>query len=240
MSSFYLTCPSDASLNFFPQNTLSEFTVKLPNALEFDSDVEVALTELIFPHSFHNITEQTNSFEFDVGNGVLKKGKIPCGFYDSTLDLIKAISHNFQDKISVTFNKTTKKVKVNLRKGSRLILHTGIAENLGFEPGEIKGPIVEGPFAADPKLDFHLLYVYCDIVEPQIVGNVYAPLLRIVKVHGQDGEIVNATFERGHYIPLARRSFDTLHIYIRTHTGRKVSFKRGKVIVKLHFRLKHL
>ncbi|GFX28822.1 retrovirus-related Pol polyprotein from transposon opus [Trichonephila clavipes] len=51
---------------------------------------------------------------------------------------------------------------------------------LGFEPGEIKGN-VDSPYIADPNAAIPLIYVYCDVVEPQIVGDVQAPLLKIVK-----------------------------------------------------------
>ncbi|GFU27677.1 uncharacterized protein F54H12.2 [Trichonephila clavipes] len=66
----------------------------------------------------------------------------------------------------------------------------GVSELLGFEPGEIKGK-VESPYIAEPNASFPLIYVYCDLVEPQIVGDIQAPLLKIVKVEGKDGEVVN-------------------------------------------------
>ncbi|GFV84592.1 uncharacterized protein F54H12.2 [Trichonephila clavipes] len=64
----------------------------------------------------------------------------------------------------------------------------GVSELLGFEPGEIKGK-VESPYIAEPNASFPLIYVYCDLVEPQIVGDIQAPLLKIVKVEGKDGEV---------------------------------------------------
>ncbi|GFS64914.1 uncharacterized protein TNIN_320461 [Trichonephila inaurata madagascariensis] len=87
---------------------------------------------------------------------------------------------------------------------------------LGFEPGEIKDK-VKGPYFADPNASFPLIYVYCDLVEPQIVGDVQAPLLKIVKVEGKDGEVVNAHYTRPHYVPVIRQHFQTVEMVLRLH-----------------------
>lgn len=117
---------------------------------------------------------------------------------------------------------------------------------LGFEPCEITSPeenveaTVESPYVADPCAHYRVLFVYSDIVTPQIVGDVVAPLLRIVNVIGQDGEVVNAQYDRPHYLPVSRKSIDTLEIVIRTHTSELTPFERGRSYVKLHFRQKYL
>ena len=51
------------------------------------------------------------------------------------------------------------------------------------------------------------MYVYCDLVEPQIVGDVQSPLLKIVSVEGNDGEIVNVHYSRPFYLPVIRQHF---------------------------------
>ncbi|GFW01825.1 uncharacterized transposon-derived protein F54H12.3 [Trichonephila clavipes] len=54
---------------------------------------------------------------------------------------------------------------------------------------------------------FPIMYAYCDLVEPQIVGHTQAPLLKIIKVEGKDGEVVNAHYTRPHYVPVIRQQF---------------------------------
>ena len=44
--SFYITLPSNASLDKFPKNTQSSFTTELQNAIVLNQSYEVALTEL--------------------------------------------------------------------------------------------------------------------------------------------------------------------------------------------------
>ncbi|GFT05433.1 uncharacterized protein TNCV_124251 [Trichonephila clavipes] len=85
-----------------------------------------------------------------------------------------------------------------------------------------------------------LLYVYSDLVEPQIVGDVQAPLLKIVKVEGKDGEVVNAHYTRPHYVPVIRRHFQTVEMVLRLHSEELVPFERGRVIAVLHFRMRQI
>ena len=83
---------------------------------------------------------------------------------------------------------------------------------------------------------FHNLYVYCDIVETQFVGNAQVPLLRIVPVEGNDGERVTNTFTSPQYLPVSRREFETIEVNIRRDSGEIVPFEAGRLLVTLHFR----
>ncbi|GBN08555.1 hypothetical protein AVEN_264839-1 [Araneus ventricosus] len=113
---------------------------------------------------------------------------------------------------------------------------------LGFDPTEIVSnypnieTVVESPLVADPRAHYRVLFLYTDIVEPQIVGDVFAPLIRIVNVTGSDGEMVCVQYDRPHYIPLSRKIIDAIEIVIRTHRGELTPFERGSSYVKLHLR----
>ena len=48
----YVTLPSNSSMNFFPNNTLSSFTTKLQHQISLDGLYEVALTEIILPFNW--------------------------------------------------------------------------------------------------------------------------------------------------------------------------------------------
>ena len=87
---------------------------------------------------------------------------------------------------------------------------------------------------------FNSLYVYCSICEPQIVGDAYVHLLRTVILTGQNGDIVNNTFDSPHYVPVNTKVFDTIEVNIKNDLNESVSFTTGKLICKLHFRQKAL
>ena len=46
----YVVVPSNSSMEYYPDNTLANFKVKLGKPLVFDGPYEVALVELIYPH----------------------------------------------------------------------------------------------------------------------------------------------------------------------------------------------
>lgn len=86
-----------------------------------------------------------------------------------------------------------------------------------------------------PTADFqNLLYVYADIVEPSSVGDVKAPLLRVI---GSDSIAkAFANFDMPHYYPLSNREFNRIEIVIKDLAGNMPSFASGTSIVTLHFK----
>jgi hypothetical protein len=95
-----------------------------------------------------------------------------------------------------------------------------------------------GSLVCDLQRGFHSLFVYCDIAEHVVVGDVKVPLLRTVNISGKEGVMISKIYQTVQYVPIQRKQFDTIEIDIRDDTGRRVPFQRGKVIVTLHFRLK--
>ncbi|GFV19959.1 uncharacterized protein TNCV_2221271 [Trichonephila clavipes] len=138
---------------------------------------------------------------------------------------------DFKNKIEFHYHLVVKRVNIKTKGQAKIFLDEGVSELLVFEPGEIKGK-VESPYIAEPNASFPLIYVYCDLVEPQIVGDIQAPLLKIVKVEGKDGEVVNL-FKRDmvsedglkDYIPFCSTLFIS-----RSQICWKRSFKNGAQI----------
>lgn len=245
--SFYLTLPSDSSRNFFPENKISHFFTRFPTPIELKGEWEVGLVEFIYPHTWYNVNQSTNLIGFDLNDGKKIGRRIPPGFYETVPDILKAITiKDIKNKIIFTYSGITKRVSVNVKDGAKVIMHNGLAQMLGFEPCEIASfdsnieQTEESPYVADPCAHYRVLLIYSDIVEPQIVGDVLAPLLRIVNVTGKDGEVICVKYDRPHYLPISRKSFDSLEIVIRTHLGELTPFERGRSYVKLHFRQKYL
>ncbi|KAF8795493.1 putative uncharacterized transposon-derived like protein [Argiope bruennichi] len=217
-----------------------KFNTWLPTPITIDGGWEVGLVDLIYPHTWYNIRSNNNLFGFDLGDGKSIARRIPSGCYETIPDILNGMYlESFKNKIEMTYHPVIKRVRIKTKGGAKVILHKGISELLGFEPGELGGN-VESPFIADPSAAFPVIYVYCDLVESQIVGDVQAPLLKIVKVEGKDGEVVNAHFVRPHYVPVLRQHFQTIEMSLRLHSGELVPFERGRVIVVLHFRMRQL
>ena len=83
---------------------------------------------------------------------------------------------------------------------------------------------------------FNNLYVYCDAAEAIPVGNIKAPILRVVNIAGNFGDLIHRLYTTPQYVPISKKEFNTLEIVIRDDTGRPVPFEFGKVVATVHFR----
>ena len=57
MSRFHLTLPSNSSVEYYPENTVTRFTTKLPNNIDVDGEWKVALSEISVPSRVYNVME---------------------------------------------------------------------------------------------------------------------------------------------------------------------------------------
>lgn len=239
---FYVTLVSDSSLPFFPGNKISHFVTQLPTSIDLNGEWEVGLSEIIYPHSWYNINASNNAFSYDFGDGKLNKRTIDDGCYEVMYDLLSAIQLSLPknpSKFSFSYNKTTKRVKIDAVQGTSLYLEN-LGPILGFKQNTVIRGSMKSEIQADVQSGLSFFYVYSDLVSPQIVGDVYAPLLRIVRVTGQDGEMINQYYDRPQYLPVSKRSFHTINIELRLNSGEFVPFEKGKVIIVLHFRMKQI
>jgi hypothetical protein len=51
MSHFYITLPSDSSADYYPDNTIARFVIKLPERIRLEGEYAVDLAEIIYPHT---------------------------------------------------------------------------------------------------------------------------------------------------------------------------------------------
>lgn len=96
--------------------------------------------------------------------------------------------------------------------------------------------IYESLTEVDINRGCHTIFVYCNVVQDSIVGDVRAPLLRAVTVRGVNGSTTSETFTRPIYVPLKTQSFDSIEIAIKSEDGSLVPFAYGNSFVTLHFR----
>ena len=95
---------------------------------------------------------------------------------------------------------------------------------------------VEGDFTCDLQAGIHGIYVYCDLPHYVPVGDIKAPLLRVVSTAGKAGNVISQYYEDARYLPLQKKNFDSVHITIRDDFGNNILFESGKVLVTLHFK----
>ena len=146
-----------------------------------------------------------------------------------------------------SYEPVTQKFVANVKSETTFTLYGDLPDIRGFGAGmgdssstslasSTRSVVVRSYSIVDLRRSFESLYVYSSIVEPRIVGDNIATLLRIVRITGSHGEMVTARFDHVQYIPVLSREFCCVETEIRDDTGRPVPFERGKVRVTLHFR----
>jgi hypothetical protein len=82
------------------------------------------------------------------------------------------------------------------------------------------------------------IYVYCDIIEPQYIGDTRARLLRTVEIpdEAKFGSTIDIKYDSPHYVPIIINDFDHIEIDLKDDTGDTIPFLYGRSRVKLHIR----
>ena len=229
MSHFYLTLPSNASLNIYPGNTVAKYTTRLQKRIELDGDWEVGLTEMVYPYNLVNVSGEWFQIYFD--GTTMEKVMLQDGYYPTVQSLIGKLRDAIQEEA--------------WRVG---IVRTDMESLLNFDGWSKDDP---GPYVTTslPPLWFtndydsvlqnasvDSLFVYCDVLEYVPVGDTLAPLLRTVVVRGKHGDQISEKYINPMYLPVQKKSFDSIEINIMTDTGDAVPFVDGPSTVTLHFR----
>ena len=255
MSDFYITLPSNSSMNYYPNNTLSHYTTKLPKRVTLAGDWEVGLVEVQYPHTWFNVSEGDRTFRIsqrDDSNDKkvwLEVGtfKLEVGYYPSPQYLVKLINGRIKaifksDPVSFSYRSITQKIKVTLANDTQITIPSQLKDMFHLKNATMLPDVnpTETTYKSEKPIDLdkgmYALYVYSDIVEPQIVGDSLVSLLRAVPISGEYGAKVYTHFNNAQYHPLARRDFDTVEVDIRDDTGKPIPFERGKLLVTLHLR----
>ena len=187
----------------------------------------MALTESHYPHSWNN----TQQFRFYVRNeklyGVWDSLEMLPGHYSSiegVLSKMKELVGNenrYTDDVRFSYDNLSRKVTVNLKNKAEVSL-TDVDYMLGFTPKQIISKTTMGDRQVDLEYGFHDLFVYCDLIQSQYVGDALIPLFRIVPVEGEVGERVSKSFVHPQYVPVSRKQFETIEVNIKRDTGESV------------------
>src|SRR6218665_2460593 len=263
MAHFYLTLPSNSSIRYYPDNTITHYTTRLENAISLDGDWEVGLVEVQYQHSWYNIegTEGRVLYNHTFQTGVQTKHvqdivQLTPDYYESAADIIQIINKQMKESAAnfeidpfadVTYNDVTKRLEARLNGFSTVSFTTALRNMLGIQ--HVRNPLRNNGSdilywtatkATDVNRGFTSMYLYCDVLEHFPVGDTKAPLLRIVPLTGKSNDILHNIYEKPISVPLQKKNFDSIEIDIGSDTGKPVPFEYGKVIVTLHFRLRKI
>lgn len=243
-----MTLPSNSSMDYYPENTVARYTTKLNTRIELEGEWEVGLAEISFPFEIENVLEGECYFYISqTGVDVSMKITLPAGHYGRLSELDWAMKASTMRKmhllsiemvpVEFSFVKSLNRVKMQLHQNFTVEFGTILARLLGFRHGVKYSDAV---VTAESRMRFRSLvrsiYVYCDLVEHVSVGDIKAPLLRIVNRTSNNGENVHHISNPVLYIPLQKKCFDSVEINLMTDSGVPVPFLLGKSFVVLESR----
>ena len=240
---FYITLLNEKG-TLFPENTPWEYTTRLPRWIQLDGEWMIGLHSVSYTRHyivqhFDTPISYTNTGSAGKG-GKLKK-------YPATIrEYIVGINESLKDSITskeIEFKlELDGKITVVVSSGYKVVLTRDQAIILGFLNVDDDEEVKEISTTETGKHQANLhrktsIFIYCDIVEPQIVGDKTVSLLGIAPSESS-GKVYEKIYtgENIRYIPVQTRSFQNIKIHLRSSTYEPISFEHGRASVTLHLR----
>ena len=125
---FYLTLPSNASLDVFPDNKTTEYRVKLPQPVELDGSWEVGLYSISYPNTWYTLRDINvdTHFYYVEGTGWPSVATVKYGHYETMQDFVKNMNAALELEIGnsttiyLTYSTLAGKVTVHLKPKCKL------------------------------------------------------------------------------------------------------------------------
>lgn len=112
-----------------------------------------------------------------------------------------------------------------------------LAYILGFDKHTLGVGTTYARFMPDMRGGVSSFHVYAPgLIEPMMIGDVCAPVLRIVTIRGEQDEVVEEQFLSIQYHRLLVKEISDIQIEIRTNSGALMPFQYGTCTLTLHFK----
>ena len=214
----FLYLPSNVTSQRYVSNTSSHFKIPLAKPLNFHDphNCEVSLSELYFPSSYYNTSQDNNSnltIQYHIKGVVHTKIiTIPQDHYDPASYMkevnkeINKIKYKFTAtsepkvlfKVRLKYNPNSRKITLVLNNHLEAMTFYGddFRNKLGLEkvndPGDLTIKFKEDELRSMREYYYEFpkscsfnykgahMFVYSSLVKDSIVGNVFAPIIRVV------------------------------------------------------------
>lgn len=245
-----LVLPSNSSYKFYPDNKISEYTVRLPYTIDLSKGRwEVGLEELTFYKSWYNVIDAKIYVLHDDQKHTIH---VPDGYYDSGQVLIdqlnECLDNQFPNNVKFTYNKLTRmcefQVKLYLGVNVDMTFSNTLSEIIGMKGQDflckfIKQGQSHVVASCEKPVKLHSIFnilIYSDIASETIVGDIESSLLRNVVVEQDHWKMQCTNFNKVQYVPVAKQLINTITMYIYTDYGERVPFLDGRVVCTLDIR----
>ena len=113
-SGFYVTLPSNASMDLYPTNTQASYKIRLPRTLYLRRGFEVALVEMQYPISWKTFTRE-ESYEIGIFDREIPRYQsvfIPNFYYANINELVEQINTTLSAYFAIQANGKHAQLKV--------------------------------------------------------------------------------------------------------------------------------
>ena len=206
---------------FFPTNSNTDFTIKLPKRLEFKRDWIVALKSISFTYSLYNVYDCFITIENDEGQFHVS---VDDGIYKSSDDLIKQMNAKigqfllFTKKFNsdlIIISRRSKFKRVVFSKNFTKIIELPSDYNTNYFE---KSSIMLSKFDLSALIPQHFI-ICCDMVEHSILGGQQVQVLKLVSKKENKKNYCEYEFYNNDYVKLGLKEFEKIRIKIMTVAG---------------------
>ena len=253
---FVVVLNSSSCTNLFPNNSNTNFRIRLPHRLRLGHDWRVALGDISFSNALYSINKE-QSISIVIQGCDYKEIRESESHEEDQHFVIKIEPGRFQtiDELLITINNEIKSSFVLVSKSYLPLFSLDSRGAVRIATGFVTlaeddirriyvkslSPSLRQIFGTEncgiPYIHAcHTnIYCYCDIVNPRVVGNVTVPLLRQVetKIHEPYGTQVHQIFRKPLFCELSTYDIDEIEIQLLDDTGVPPVIQFGNVILTL-------
>ena len=243
----YLVLPANASHDVHPDNSNSNYKIKLPERLRMRTgDWEVALCAITYPNNWYNVKDAHITLMHTVQKSVTTV-KVPDGKYKTINALVSKCNvalaaANMAQRFKLIYREADGKVVLlgNSAQFFGVQFSADLADIMGFNPDRIYGDVgtLEAANTVNLEGGYDNIYVYSNLCANRVVGDSLVPCLHVIATKQPDDGtfIVHDEITNPVYVPIAHLDTDTVEVDIRRGDGKSVAFRGGCVVMTVHIR----
>lgn len=224
MADFFITLVSNSSMNIFPENKTSSFTVLLPEKISLKGTWSVGVAEVHYNYNFFNVTDDNNELTLHTKNvedvtssnritrNEIKSSEMPKhkvsikkGYYNTVAALIGTVNKSLKPFVNgndtvFSIDEVTNRTMVhreNLRPEiEKIFLEGRLSMQLGFMPGRDVLMFKSSPHVGNTKFGIpDQMLIYTDIIEPTFIGHEKAYVIKIVNTEPKNYTFGDACYK---------------------------------------------
>lgn len=234
---FYVTVRSMDSMDYFSSNTASDFNVRLPQMLVLDDRWKVCVNEIWIGKQWFNLTDAW--IRISVDESSFEEYNLKSGYYEDNMSVLQELNKVTAfvglDCATFTLDRFSQRVSIETLPNVRLKLSENICKLIGHKYGQIISSGWEGVKSMDIHADYRILMVCTDFISEQLFSDDVASVVKMIDSSYQYyGEVVHDNVV-SNYVNVRKNTFDTIHVQIKTESGKVLKCEAGSCIIQFKF-----